>query len=203
VTAASGAHHPTGNYELSALFGTQTAPLAPLTGGRLSAGHADEYRFFVGRTQLFQFNLSASSVGGSTGSVRMELRDAAGRLVLSLTAQAGQTITSTSLFLMPGSYSVRFVLLPGATGTLAYGLAGVVLSDNIGPVLTDPTLSTQFISPTDPNLFLYPGNVTTGSTYFWVLIDPHGTLLLPGGKHGTIVHGFPVVGGKVVHHKKH
>ncbi len=197
VAAPGGSAHPAGNYNLTALFGRQAAPLTRFTGGTLKSGGSDPYRFFVALPQLFQLNLAAT---GTSGSVRMELRDANGHLVQTLSASAGQTITGGTLLLVPGTYTVRFILAPGATA-LNYSLSGVVLSDPIGPVLTDPTLTPQFVSPTNPNLYFYPGNVSWAGPYFWVLIDPHGTLVLPGAHGSHPLHAFPVINGAVI--RKH
>ncbi len=198
VAAATGSAHPAGNYNLTALFGHQAAPLARFTGGSLKSGSSDPYRFFVALPQLFQLNLAAAP---GSGAVRMELRNGNGTLVQTLTASAGQTITGGTLLLVPGTYTVRFVLAPGAT-PLSYSLSGVVLSDPIGPVLTDPTLTPQFVSPSNPNLFFYPGNVTWPGAYFWVLIDPHGFLTLHEA-NGHTLHAFPVVNGVVIRKPRH
>jgi hypothetical protein len=199
VAAAPGSAHPAGNYNLTALFGHQAAPLTPFTSGTLKAGSSDQYRFFVALPQLFQLNLAAT---GSSGAVRMELLNASGTLVQTLTVRPGQTITGDTLLLVPGTYTVRFVLVGRITGPLGYSLSGVVLSDPIGPVLHDPTYTPQFVSPSNPNLFFYPGNVSWAGPFFWVLIDPHGSLVLHGA-HGQILHAFPVIHGVVVHHAGH
>ena len=115
--------------------------------------------------------LSASAVGGiaAPGSgVQMNLMDAAGNVVYSLTAAAGDTVSGAALFLTPGPYSIQFTAI-GPTGSsnpsLAYSLLGDEISDPIGTVATDPTLKPIYPAPIGPPWFLYPGSILSTASF--------------------------------------
>ena len=97
----------TGNYALMAQFGTTAAQLSTLAADTLrrSAGSTQSYNLYVGESQLMHLVLSASAVGGPAApgsAVQMNLLDAAGNVVYSLTAAAGDTVSGAALFLLPG-----------------------------------------------------------------------------------------------------
>ncbi len=164
-----------GNYDLDAVFGTTAAELSTFASGSLSASAAQQsYNFYVGESQLFQFVLSASSQGAPAGSaVQMTITDSSGNVVYSLTAQAGETVSTAALFLTPGAYTLSFsVLVPAGSPVpqLSYNLMGDSFSDPIGPVQTDPTQTPVYTSPTTPGTFLYPNGTATTSAYLIVPI---------------------------------
>ncbi len=162
-----------GNYSLDAEFGTTPARLSTFAGGNLGASTAQKsYNFYVGENQLTQFVLSASGSGAPAGAaVQMTVLDKNGRVVATLTAAAGDTTSGDALFLSPGAYTLRFSVL-GVTGgnpaTVAYALQGEAISDPIGPVLDDPTLTPIYTSPTMPGFFFYPDGTATRNPFLIV-----------------------------------
>jgi hypothetical protein len=185
-----------GNYDLTLAFGTRPAPVQTFAAGTLrTAAPQQDYQFYVAQSQLFQFTLSAGAVAAPPGTaVRMTLADAAGNVLLSLTANPGEAVSAGSLFLAPGAYTVRVSAagVAGAFPDLTYAVRGTSLSEPIGPAVLDPTLAPQYTSPTDPTLFAYPGGVTSPNPYFFVLLDPSGYLVVPSLTGTGNVTGFPV-----------
>jgi hypothetical protein len=162
-----------GNYALSATFGQAAADLTTFAGDNLGASGAQSYNLYVAESQLFQFLLSADAAGAQAGSaVQMSLMDANGNVVFSLSAGAGQTVSGDTLFLTPGTYTVRFSAA-GPVPALSYQLLGESISDPIGPALADPTLAPQFMPPNPlPNVppYLYPGNIPSPNPFLLVLM---------------------------------
>ena len=96
-----------------AQFGTTAAHLSSFASGTLpaSAGSAQSYNLYVGESQLMHLVLSANAVGGTAApgsAVQMNMLDAAGNVVYSLTAAAGDTVSGAALFLLPGPYTIQF-----------------------------------------------------------------------------------------------
>lgn len=173
VTVSPQATQDKGNYFVGAQFGTVTAPLRTFATGSLATNDRDDAsRVYVGETQLFHFVLSAGDEDPGA-SVRMTIRDAAGGVVLALTARAGETTSGGSVLLRPGAYTVIFEIDNPNGRPLTYHLQGSSGSDPIGPVPSDPTLAPQYtVPPPEPSpqpLYAYPG--------FLVPYDPS---LLPG-----------------------
>jgi hypothetical protein len=164
----------TGNYALTSEFGTVAAQLSTFANGSLAtAGAAQSFNLYVGESQLMNLVLSANVVGGAAApgsKVHMTVLDAAGQVVYSLTAAAGDVVSGSALFLTPGAYMVRFTSL-GSSGTggpaLAFNLVGDGISDPIGPVLTDPTLTPVYTAPGQPGWFLYPGGTKSQTSYMF------------------------------------
>jgi hypothetical protein len=160
-----------GNYALDANFGSTAANLSTFASGSLSATAPQQsYNFYVAESQLFQFLLSASGVGAPAGSaVQMTIEDQNGNVVYSLTAAAGDTVSADALLLTPGAYTLSFAVLapPGvAVPSLSYSLMGESISDPIGAVINDPTLSPSY--PTGPGGYQYPNGNTSPNSYLIV-----------------------------------
>ncbi|MFO0876609.1 MAG: hypothetical protein U0840_04480 [Gemmataceae bacterium] len=193
----------TGNYQVRAQFrDTPFSPQAFVLGQQGPVQPSSSYRLFVGQTQLMQFTLATEAVNaGTTGRVRFELRNSAGRVVVNLVANAGETLTAPTLFLSPGFYSATFTIEPvngGSLVELQYRLTGATLSDPIGPALGNPTLRPQYTNPLDPTQFLYPGQVNWQDPYFWILIDPSGYLVIPGTTTTPTVNAYALNNGVVI-----
>jgi hypothetical protein len=159
-----------GNFALDATFGSTAADLSTFASGNVSASAPQQsYNLYVGESQLFQFLLSASSIGAPAGSaVQMTIKDQNGNVVYSLTANAGDTVSSNALLLTPGAYTLSFTALGppgGPVPALSYNLMGESISDPIGAVANDPTTTPVYTSPTTPGGFLYPNGVSTTSSY--------------------------------------
>ncbi len=165
-----GAGSGVGNYALDAQFGTTPAQLTTFAGGNLDAGVGQKfYNVYIAESQIFQFLLSTAGTGVPAGtSVQMTITDKTGRVVGTLNAAVGDTVSGDALFLTPGAYILRFAV--SGTGSnlvapLSYSLVGGSISDPIGPALEDPTLAPVYTSPTMPGLFVYPGPVVTPFSY--------------------------------------
>jgi hypothetical protein len=144
VSARAGAANGTGAYFLGADF-NQLAPTEydGIAAGTLNPGdggdtEGDELQ--VVEAGVFQFALSAALLGVGAGAVTMTITDAAGNVVLSLTATAGQPPVTAVRYLAAGTYEVRYVYQSTA-GTVAapirYGLFLLQLSEGAGPYATD------------------------------------------------------------------
>jgi hypothetical protein len=171
----------TGNYAIVAQFGTTAAQLSGLAAGTLAAtGSIQTYNLYVGESQLMHLTLTAAAVGGAAapGSlVQMTVRAGSGDAVYSLTAAAGDTASGAALFLTPGPYTVVFSAT-SATGAssppLAFSLLGEEISDPIGTVATDPTLTPVYPAPVGPPWFLYPGGLLTTAPFVMTQATPAG-----------------------------
>jgi hypothetical protein len=98
----------------------------------------------------------------------MTITDSSGHVVYSLSAPAGDSVSSNALFLTPGAYQLSFtVVAPSGSPvpTLSYNLAGESISDPIGVALTDPTLTPIYTSPTTPGPYLYPDGTVSSTPY--------------------------------------
>jgi hypothetical protein len=178
---ASGAP-TTGNYAMTAQFGTATAKLSTFGTGTFTApGTTLASKLYVAEAQLMNFVLSANAVGGTAApgsAVTMTITDSLGRVVYALTAPAGDTVSGAALLLSPGAYTIRYttVGLSSAGGpTLAFTLLGETVSDPIGPVLTDPTLGPDYQDPGVPDWFLYPDGTVTNVDYDVTPVTADGT----------------------------
>jgi hypothetical protein len=168
--SAGGSTSGVGNYALDAEFGSTAANLSTFASGSVSASAPQQtYNLYVAESQLFQFLLSASGVGAPAGSaVQMTIKDANGNVVYSLTAAAGDTVSSDALLLTPGAYTLSFAVLapPGvAVPTLSYSLMGESISDPIGAVVNDPTTQPVYTDPTTPGGYQYPNGTTSTTPY--------------------------------------
>jgi hypothetical protein len=164
-----------GNYSLVAQFGTTPAQLSTLASSTLaSTGSTQSYNLYVGESQLMHLVLSANTLDGSAApgsAVQMNILDASGNVVYSLTATAGSTVSGPALLLTPGAYTIQFTSV-GPAGTsnspLAFDLLGDEVSDPIGTVKTDPTLTAGYPVPGMPGWYLYPGGILSTSPYLVV-----------------------------------
>jgi hypothetical protein len=162
-----------GNYAVDAAFGSTAANLSAFASGNLSASASEQsYNFYVAESQLFQFVLSASAVGAPAGSaVQMTIKDQNGNVVYTLTADAGDSVSSNALLLAPGAYTLSFRALGppgGPIPALSYSLMGESISDPIGAVVNDPTTQPVYTSPTTPGGFLYPNGTQTTNPFLIV-----------------------------------
>jgi hypothetical protein len=159
----------TGNYSLSISFGNVPASMPTITSKTVSTSRpqaSDE--LYIGKSQLFQFVLSAGMAGvPQDGTVRMELYNNAGTLLFTLTAQAGNTVSGSSVFLTPGHYRVRFTFQSSSAAAppLLFNLRGTNLSDPIGAASDDPTMQPMYTS--DGSTYTYPDGTTSSNPYYY------------------------------------
>jgi hypothetical protein len=152
----------TNQFDVVMDFSRDASELQSFVSGTLSPDQPEMDRsLVVEQSQQFHFELAATdwSAAAPSGAV-MTITNAAGQVVFTLTAEAGQTETG-DIFLDPGQYTVRFTRDPGgaAQTPVLFELSGRSLSDPIGPRLLDTTLA-----PVDT------GAVPTGLTYFWLTL---------------------------------
>ncbi len=160
-----------GNYSLIVDFGHVAADLTTFSNGTLgSPTPTAGANLFIGQNQLFQFVLSADGANAPADArVHMTITDQSGIVVFDLVANAGDTVSGSAVFLAPGAYTVRFTAESpsgSAITGLNYTLRGDVLSDPIGPVVDDPTLTQQYSNGN--GTYSYPGGVVTSSPYYWL-----------------------------------
>jgi hypothetical protein len=90
----------------------------------------------IGQNWLYHFSLSADTGGSAQAAeVQMYIYDSTGKQVFSMTAYAGQPPTTGIVYLVTGTYTVRFVAVPknpGQLPPLTYQLLGEILNDPIG-----------------------------------------------------------------------
>jgi hypothetical protein len=161
-----------GNFALTAQFGTAAANLGTLAAAtNVAPGATLANTLYIAEPQLMSFLLSANAVGGTAApgsAIAMTVRDQLGRVVYTLTAAAGDTVSSAALLLTPGAYTITYTAL-GQAGAgalpLAFQLQGESISDPIGPTLTDPTLAPDYTDPDAPGSFLYPDDTVTTADY--------------------------------------
>jgi hypothetical protein len=134
----------------------QTSSLLPLvTAGTAAAGSTSVYSLTIAPDQLFAYTLSAAGTGAPAGStVQMTITDSSGHVLASLAALSGQTVTGSPVLLTPGVYTIHFSLVTpgGEPGALSFELRGTSITDPIGPVITNPTLSPLYNNPGGPFL---------------------------------------------------
>lgn len=158
VASPSGA---IGNYALDVQFGTVPAELNPfLTGVIATPGQTVTGKLYIAQTQLMNFVLS---VGGASGLLTMVIRDSLGNVVQQMNTVAGNTTSSISQILAPGTYTFTF----SSSARLPYTLRGSRITDPIGPIIDDGTLDPQFLSGTN-GLFLFPNGTLTAIPYLWL-----------------------------------
>jgi hypothetical protein len=179
----SGANN-VGNYFLGLDFAPRPVELAEFVEGTLDEGSKQSASTLtLTKSQIFHFVLSAAVANPAVESaVRMTVYDAAGNMLLSMVAGAGETVTR-DLFLPRGTYLVRF-----AAGTrtgaplpaLAYDLVGGSLSDPVGPEADDPTADPEGTTdtsgepPPDEGWWTEDDYGATGNDYWWTGSDNGG-----------------------------
>jgi hypothetical protein len=148
----------TGKYTLNVDFTQAAVELSTVATGTLNQTVNTDFRTFsVPEAKLFHFTLSATTADTTIKSgVRLIVYNAEGRIVATLTADAGQT-TSGAIFLNSGTYYLKFEAA-AADGKqlpdLKYALNATVLSDPIDPfVPLDPLAPPppDYTVTTDPN----------------------------------------------------
>jgi hypothetical protein len=159
------------SFSLVADFKQAPSLLPVLAAGSVTAAAPPPaYALYVALDQVFNFTLSAAGAGAPAGSaVLMTITDANRKVVFTLTAPAGQTVTGPPVLLTPGAYTVSFsVLTPaGAPGSLTFQLRGGPIGDQIGPVITDPTKAPMYTKPGDPFTYYYPGGAVSVSPFLF------------------------------------
>jgi hypothetical protein len=145
-----------GDYVLGINFQSTPIVLETYVDDSLSVSdQVDTFSLQSTQSQVVELVLSATT--GDTGStvptaVRLNIYDATGAVVASLTCQDGDTV-SQNVFLAQGNYVMRFVAATqdgSALPQVSYTLQGRVISGPQDPLPIDPTLDpTQTTAPSD------------------------------------------------------
>jgi hypothetical protein len=171
--SANPAAPASGNYGLTVDIGGQAATLQTFASGRFTGSATSaQQTLYVARPQLFQFLLSSTTTGASLGMpIVATIVSETGATVMTLYGQAGETISGPSVLLSPGEYTIRYAVkhAPGAP-PISFSLRGLALSDPIGPVRTDTTLTPRYADPNNPNGYLYPNGFATLEEYLWTTL---------------------------------
>jgi hypothetical protein len=144
----------TGGFFLGINFSAQPVVLNNWVQGTLSQVTPQLFESLTApQTALYHFVLSAAAADPSTqAAVRMTIYDGKGKVVFTLMAQNGETVTG-NVFLAAGSYTVR---IAGGTpngsplAPLKFSLRGIVIDDPIGPGTSDPTSDPSQPPPPPP-----------------------------------------------------
>jgi hypothetical protein len=223
VSVAVGESENGGNYALVIDFQQPATLLPTFAAGTLSATQPSAGgTLYVAQNQLFHFVLSVPSPAagnpGGTGSgtgdsgdggdgsgggapapaaaaVEVQVFDSKGHVAFDLKDSAGGTSSGTA-FLVPGAYTVRITMPPGApAGPTDYQLSCASLTDPVGPALADPSLQPLYTQPQDPLHYYYPGGIVAASAYYWLASaltsGGSGSSGSPGGSGGTVGAGSP------------
>jgi hypothetical protein len=163
--AAAGA--ATGNYYLTADFGTVATDVRTFAQGQLAAGASRTNTLYVGKGQIFHFALAADATAAPPGAaVGVTISGPSGSITL--TATAGETVSHPAILLRPGEYRVTILVIGPAGTVLAFRLEGNRISDPIDPIVTDVTLAPEYRDPNDPNQFRYPTGFVSIDPFYWV-----------------------------------
>lgn len=134
-------------------------PYQAVAAGTLAAGGAAAGGLTVAQSGVYQFAVSAALAGTGGGSVAMDLVDATGATVTTLTAAGNQPSATRAQYLPAGTYTVVYRHLAPAAGAAApvrYTLFLQALSDPIGPRPTGVT-SSAGDTKTPIGVYVYAG----------------------------------------------
>jgi hypothetical protein len=166
-TSANGAGS-TGQYFLGVNFHAG-APvvLTSMAGGTLTQSAPQQcLQLTLNQNELWHFNLTADVGAANTDEeVQMQIYDQSGNLLFNLVSYAGQPPSTECVYLLAGTYTVRFVAVtePGDTfASLAFALSGENLSYPIGAMMT-PTNSSGASNGTAPT---YSTSSSSGSNTY-------------------------------------
>jgi hypothetical protein len=154
-----------GNYALDVSFLTRAAEIQTFSSGTVNNGSYLNSILYVGRSQVFGLALSAIGPAGVT--VQLSIVNALGQTVFSMTGATGDTVTSTTVLLPPGQYSLR-VATTGPAGAVQFRIDGGVITDPIGPRPANSATAPQYQDPAQPTAFLYPDGTHTTDPFLWL-----------------------------------
>ena len=110
---------------------------------------------------------SIAVIGPAGAGVELTITNAAGRVVLVLTGQAGDTATAPTALLAPGQYTLR-AAATGPAGDVGFTVAGGVITDPVGPRPVNSVTAPQYQDPAAPGGFLYPDGTATLDPFLWL-----------------------------------
>jgi len=159
---ALGDGHDAGNYFLGVDFNADVATAIATFGSNTlnQSSPIDEHVVNVTKNRLYEFILAADTgPSGQSSSVTMQILDAAGNVVFSLTATAGRPASTGHAYLKAGKYLVK-ISSADAAPPVSYVLTGRLISDPIGPRTDDG-------SDTDSSTTSWDGSSGTTTDPSW------------------------------------
>jgi hypothetical protein len=148
------------SYDLAMNFQAQPVGLTTLGSGSLSLlTSSSTQTFMVPGANVYHFILNAGSALSLNG-VTMNIYNAQGALVFSLTAGEGQTATGDAL-LAAGTYTVTYSSLLSLS-SIGYSAQYAILSEPLGPTVVAPVSSPS--SPSSPPPASNPGSSGSSTT---------------------------------------
>jgi hypothetical protein len=156
-----------GNYSLDVSFLVRAANVQTLSSGTVATGDQLASTLYVGRSQAFALALSATGPAGA--AVQLTITDVeTGRIVFALAGRTEDTVTGQTALLAPGEYTLR-ISASGPGGSVAFTIAGGVITDPIGPQPVTSVAAPQYQDPVQPAAFIYPPSPTpTLDPYLWL-----------------------------------
>ncbi|MCA9200150.1 MAG: cadherin-like domain-containing protein, partial [Planctomycetales bacterium] len=160
----------TGNYQLTALFGGRTVPVAEFSAGSLFDS-AESTSLHVATTQLFHFGLSVDdTTAASREGALIRIVNSEGKVLTQVAAATGQTRTAGNVLLSPGQYRIQTIPLRSEVNqnptALKYLVRGSVVSDPFGVDPLEPS-STEYQCPDLNGVFCYPGGIQSPDPYIF------------------------------------
>jgi hypothetical protein len=164
----SSGSNSTGTYFLGVNFHAEPpVVLTQLANGTLTQAAPQQFmQLTLNQNELWHFNLSATNGGVNSGEeVQMQIYDQSGNLLFNLISYAGQPPSTECVYLLAGTYTIRFVAVadqPSDLASLSFALTGENLSYPMGAMRTD----TNAYGSTAP--MYYSSSTTTnpsGGTY--------------------------------------
>lgn len=155
-----------GNYEASVFITKEPIQLETFAEGEVGSHAVATHLLHVATPQIFHFALTAGGDQEQAGLL-LHLMDDQGDLAYRIVAPAGETRTSDSSLLLPGSYSLQLVPIGLEDGeTLDFTLSGTVISDPLGidPVFPDDS---EFVCPGLEDVFCYPSGAQSATPFDW------------------------------------
>ena len=124
----------TGQYFLGVNFHAQPpVALSQMASGTLNQSSNQEFmQLALNQNELWHFNLSASTGGVNPAEeVQMQIYDQSGNLLFTVVSYAGQPPSTGDVYLMAGTYTIRFVAAaedPDQLAAISFALTGENLS---------------------------------------------------------------------------
>ena len=122
----------TGQYAIAVDFNTLAAPSYDATStDTLNSGSTNTISMTIGTSGLFQFGFSSAAISSGSGTATMSVFNAAGTLVFTMNAVAGQLMLTSTTYLAAGTYTVQFSSRSSSV-PLAYSMSLLDLSGPMG-----------------------------------------------------------------------
>lgn len=156
VSGRTAGANGTGAYTLAADFNTLPATtLSGAAAGRVAADWGSTGGLTVNAGGAYHFALAASE---GTGSVGLQVKNAAGNTVLAFSSAANQPMTTRTTYLAAGQYTISYTYSGGSSAPLRYDLYLEQMTDEVGPRGTSTTKGTSPPPPPPPPPYSYTGS---------------------------------------------